>query len=175
MRSVYLICLAVSFIILLLNLLGDLLEGVHDFFDLFIDIDFFDLDLSFLPFSGASICAGLLLFGGVGLLTDRLSVAALSGLIVSLGVQQLYLRMKKVDSSVSSRDELYQCTGVIVNAILPEGTGVVAFTKQNGTSSTYPCKFEYPKLRVEQGTKVKLLKFEGEVAIVTYEAEPEDL
>lgn len=184
MNTAYTVCMVIGIAIPLCSLiLGSLLEfldgvfeSASDFlegldFDLSIDIG--DTSICLIPVSMQSICAGLLLFGTVGKIVFNgenyimANVAAvLSGYVAAAAVQTLIHRLKKVDNSPRSQNELLMCDTTITNTIPVGGYGSVSIKTDKGATLSYPAKAQDPSETIRQDTSVHIIYFEKNVAIV---------
>lgn len=186
MDRVYNICMLIGFSIPLLTLifgeLGDLFDGLFDGLsglfdsldiDLDFDIDIGDASFSIFPFSIQSICAGLLVFGGVGKMVNKGDnmvfanvVAAAVGYLIAILIQTLIRRLKKVEHTTYKKEELMLFDAKVVNTIVAGGFGSISVSTYDGITSTYPAKAEDKKEALRQGTVVEIIRFEKNVAIV---------
>lgn len=169
MRDAYIICMVVGFLLLALSVLGEFFESIGGALEAALNIDFdfdIDVDLAFLPLSGVSICAGLITFGGCGLLIHNVWIALACGYGVAMLVQTGIRRLKKVKNEAMDRSELYFCDAKIINTVLPGGLGTVEFDNIKGTATTFVCRSEDRTEQLKQNTEVVLVDFDGEVAIV---------
>lgn len=165
MRDIYIICMVIGFLLLSLSVLGEFLENVTGAVEAFLNFDF-DIDLNFLPISGVSICTGLIAFGGLGLLFDHIILAVVIGYGAAMAVQTVIRRLKRVENEAMNREELYLCDGKIINTVLPGGLGTVEFDNIKGIATTFVCRNTDPSRELKQNTIVKLVEFDGEVAVV---------
>lgn len=174
----------VGFLIPLITLVfGGLFDGVLDGIDWLdgitsIDLDFGidvgDFDICFLPFSIQSICAGLLVFGAVGkvleggaLTTIAVTLIAVAvGYVVAVLVQTMIRRLKKVENTTYSTDQLLLYDAKVVNTIVKGGFGSISITTNDGITSTYPAKAEDPNAVIRQNSLVNVVEFRNNVAIV---------
>lgn len=184
MDRAYTICMIVGIGIPLLSLLlgqitdiidgffdgiSGMLEGLH--FDLNIEIG--DMHLSLLPFSVQSICAGLLVFGAVGKMLIHKSnqvlciiIAVVLAYLVAIIIQSLIHKLKKIEHTTYTKEQLLLFDAKIVNTIVPGGFGSVSITTLDGITTSYPAKSSIPNEGIRQDTKVRVLYFEKNVAIV---------
>lgn len=183
MDTVYTVCMIIGFGIPLVTLVfGSLLDGVLDGIDwldglteadLSFGIDVGDFEVCFLPFSVHSICAGLLVFGAAGKVLDgRFTVAAVIAIAVGIGytvsilVQTLIHRLKKVENTTYSTEQLMLYDAKVINTIVKGGFGSISITTTDGITTNYPAKAENPEISIKQGTIVSLVSFEKNLAIV---------
>lgn len=166
MRDTYIICTVIGLLLLLLSVFGELLEGAIHGFEALCNLDCFNIDIGFVPFSGVAICFGLVVFGCVGIMSDNIVMSGILGYGSAMIIQTALKKLKKDDSEAISRESLYLCKGKIINAILPNGIGKVEFEHPKGGCLTYPCKYIDKETKIAQGTEVMLEKFDGELAIV---------
>lgn len=186
MEKIYITCMALGIGIPLLSLvLGsvfDLFDGLFDGISNFLDgleidfdlsLDIGDAHICFIPVSLQSICAGLLLFGTVGLIVYNgnnliiANVAAVpAGYVAAAVVQTLIHRLKKIDHSPVSKDDLLLCDTVVTNTIIAGGYGAVSIRTDDGTNLSYPAKSYEPTEEIRQNTVVNIIKFDGNTAIV---------
>lgn len=167
MRDIYIICMVIGFLLLLLSVLGEFLESLTGALEAFLNFDFdLDVDLDFLPLSGVSICTGLIAFGGIGLLFNHVIIAIAAAYAAAMVIQTIIRRLKRVENEAMSREELYLCDGKIINTVLPGGLGTVEFDNIKGIATTFVCRNTNTKEELKQNTAVKLVEFDGEVAVV---------
>lgn len=175
MEKVYTVCMAIGIGIPLLSLivsgLGDIFEGLH--FDWDFSIDIGDSSISILPVSMQSICAGLLIYGTIGkmiyngengLLVNVIGIAG--GYLVAIVVQTFIRRLKKVEHTTHSKEQLLLYDGKVVNTILMGGFGSVSVTTLDGITGIYPAKAENKEEIIKQGTIVSIVRFENNTMIV---------
>lgn len=165
MERVYITCMLIGFLLLILSAAGEVLEHITGAFEFIVHGDA-DFDFAFLPISGVSICAGLITFGGIGLLLHIPLLAALCGYLAAVAVQTVIRKLKKVKNESMERDELFLCDGIIINTVLPDGLGTVEFNNIKGSSTTFACRGVNRQEKLKQNTLVKLTAFDGEIAIV---------
>lgn len=185
MEKVYTICMIIGFVIPLImflmgsvlhvfNEFGDVLEGISDGFDFSFEIG--DTCVSFLPLSVHSICAALLVFGTVGkmmfhgnnLILTNVAAAA-GGYLAAVGIQTFINRLKKVDHSTYSTEQLLLFDAKVVNTIIPGGFGSISITTPDGNTRTYPAKCIDSSVRIGSSAKVVIDHFEQNVAFVREE------
>lgn len=184
MDRAYTICMLVGIGIPLLSLLiGQITDAIDGIFDglsgmlegLHIDlnIEIGDMHLYLLPFSIQSICAGLLVFGAVGKMLIHKSnqllciiIAVVLGYLVAIIIQSLIHKLKKIENTTYSKEQLLLFDAKIVNTIVPGGFGSVSITTLDGITTSYPAKAAVPTEGIRQDTKVRILYFEKNVAIV---------
>ena len=164
MRDIYIICMVIGFLLLSLSVLGEFLENVSGALEAFLNFDF-DIDLNFLPISGVSICTGLITFGGMGLLFNSLIPAIVIGYAAAMAVQMVIRRLKRVENEAMNREELYLCDGKIINTVLAGGLGTVEFDNIKGIATTFVCRSTDASEVLKQNTVVKLVEFDGEIAV----------
>lgn len=165
MRDIYIICMVVGFLLLSLSVLGEFLESVSGALDALLNFDF-EFELNFLPLSGVSICTGLITFGGIGLLFQNAIIATAVCYAAAMAVQTVIRRLKRVKNEAMNREELYLFDGKIINTVLPGGLGTVEFDNIKGIATTFVCRNEDRTKELRQNTIVKLVKLDGEVAVV---------
>lgn len=165
MRDMYIICIVIGFLLLSLSVLGEFLESVSGAMEAFLNFDI-NVDLNFLPISGVSICTGLIAFGGLGLLSGNLILALIIGYGAAMAVQTVIRRLKRVKNEAMNREELYLCDGKIINTVLSGGLGTVEFDNIKGIATTFVCRGVDSSAVLKQNTVVKLVEFDGEIAIV---------
>lgn len=186
MQKVYTVCIAIGLAIPLFSLVlgglgdffGGLFEGVSnlfDGFDLHFDptIDLGDTSLSIFPFSLQSICAGLLMFGAIGKLfynsTNILWVnitAGVIGYIMAMLMQTFIKKLKKVEHTTYSKEELLLFDAKVINTIKAGAYGSISVTTYDGITTSYPAKAEDTNKIIKQDTIVVIKRFEKNVAIV---------
>lgn len=165
MERAYITCMLIGFLLLILSAAGEFLENLTGAFETVLHADA-DFDFAFLPLSGVSICAGLIAFGGLGLLIRNPWLAAACGYLAAMAVQTVIRKLKKVKNEAMEREELYLCDGLIINTVLPGGLGSVEFDNIKGISTTFVCRSVNKEEKLKQNTIVKLVEFDGEIAVV---------
>lgn len=184
MERAYTICMIIGIGIPLLSLiLGQITNIIDGFFDglsgmfesLHIDlnIEIGNMHLCLLPFSVQSICAGLLVFGALGKMLIHKSnqilsiiIAVAFGYLVAIIVQTLIHKLKQIEHTTYSKEQLLLFDAKIVNTIIPGGFGSVSITTLDGITTSYPAKSVVSTEGIRQDTKVRVLYFEKNVAIV---------
>lgn len=184
MDRAYTICIIIGIGIPLISLvLGQITDIIDGFFDgitgmlegLHIDlnIELGNVHLCLLPFSVQSICAGLLVFGAVGKMLIHKSNQVLSIIIalvlaylIAIVIQTLIHKLKKIENTTYSKEQLILFDAKIVNTIALGGFGSVSITTLDGITTSYPAKSVVPSEGIRQDTKVRVLYFEKNVAIV---------
>lgn len=184
MERAYTICMIIGIGIPLLSLiLGQITNIIDGFFDglsgmfesLHIDlnIEIGNMQLCLLPFSVQSICAGLLVFGALGKMLIHKSnqilsiiIAVAFGYLVAIIVQTLIHKLKQIEHTTYSKEQLLLFDAKIVNTIIPGGFGSVSITTLDGITTSYPAKSVVSTEGIRQDTKVRVLYFEKNVAIV---------
>lgn len=184
MDTVFTVCMVIGFVIPLITLVfGSLFDGVLDGLswldsitsvDLDFGIDFGDFDICFLPFSVQSICAGLLVFGAAGKVLEGgvlataavIAIAVVFGYVVAVLVQTLIRRLKRVENTTYSTDELLLYDAKVVNTIVKGGFGSISITTNDGITTNYPAKAEDPDIVIRQNSLVNVVEFQNNVAIV---------
>ena len=63
-------------------------------------------------------------------------------------------------------NELYLCDGRIINTVLAGGLGTVEFDNIKGIATTFVCRSTDASEVLKQNTVVKLVEFDGEIAVV---------
>lgn len=165
MERAYITCMLIGFLLLILSVAGEFLENFASAFEFVLHADA-DFDFAFLPISGVSICAGLIAFGGLGLMLHNPWIAGGLGYLAAVGVQTVIRKLKKVKNEAMEREELYLCDGTIINTVLPHGLGTVEFDNIKGFSATFACRGVDREKKLKQNTIVRLVEFDGEVAVV---------
>ena len=184
LERAYTVCMIIGFCIPLCSLvLGSVLEifdglfdGISSLFDgleLDFTLDIGDLDICIIPFSLQSICAGLLVFGTVGkvvyngenLLFANV-MAAVGGYVAAMVIQTLIRRLKRVDGSPQSKEQLQFSDAKVTNTIVAGGFGAISITKNDGTTLSYPAKAVDSTEMIRQETPVYIIRFDKNVAIV---------
>ncbi|WP_310602062.1 hypothetical protein [Anaerosporobacter sp.] len=184
MEKTYTICMIIGIgIPLIYLLLGQITDIIYGFFDgisgmfegLHVDFNFEigDMHVSLLPFSIQSICAGLLVFGAVGKMLIHkenqvlcIVIAVALGYLMAIVVQTLIHKLKKIENTTYTKEELLLFDAKIVNTIIPGGFGSVSITTLDGITTSYPAKSANTLEGIRQDTKVKVLYFEKNIAIV---------
>ncbi len=184
MDTVFTVCMVIGFVVPLITLVfGSLFDGVLDGIswldglnglDLDFDIDIGGFDVCFLPFSVQSICAGLLVFGAAGKVLEGGALTAVTvviiavamGYLVAVVVQTLIKRLKDVENTTYSTDQLLLYDAKVVNTIVKGGFGSISITTNDGITSTYPAKAQNPETVIRQDSVVSILEFQDNVAIV---------
>lgn len=179
MEKVYLICIGIGFLIPLFSfVLGRLFdffdgisEGLFDGFDFSIEIG--DTDLCFLPFSLYSVCAGLLLYGAIGMTfyngTNALMVniiAGIAGYLIAVMIQTIIHRLKKVENTTISMEQLLLYDAKVIHTILANSYGSISVTTMDGITTSYPARAEDKDTVIRQNTIVSIVRFDKNVAIV---------
>lgn len=175
MHNAYIICMAIGLIIPCLSLI---LGGIGDFFD-GLDLDFdFDFDIgdtsiSFLPCSIQSICAGLLGFGATGLMLEGKysllwvnMIAGVIGYVVAIIIHAIIRKLKKVENTTYSQEELLLFDAKVVNTIVKGGFGAISIVTGDGVSVNFPAKAVDATLVIKQNEIVTIQYFEKNVAFV---------
>lgn len=75
-------------------------------------------------------------------------------------------RLKRVENEAMNREELYLCDGKIINTVLAGGLGTVEFDNIKGIATTFVCRSTDASEVLKQNTVVKLVEFDGEIAVV---------
>ena len=183
-ERVYTTCMIIGITVPLISLvlgsISDVLESIFDgIFNLFdgLHLDFRveigDASICLIPISVQSICAGLLIFGGAGrlvyngdnlLLTNVVSIGG--GYIAAVAIQTLIKRLKNVEHTTYSQEELLLFDATVVNKIIAGGYGSISVKTYNGIASSYPAKAENPKEEIRQDTVVSIVRFDKNTAIV---------
>lgn len=162
------------------NLLDGLFDGISSFFDglnIDLSIDIGDASICILPFSIQSICAGLLVFGAVGKMllhkgvTFCLIVAIIVGYLVAVLVQTMIHKLRKIENTTYSKEQLLLFDTKVVNTIKAGKFGSVSITTLDGITTSYPAKAKDPLIEIRQETKVQVLFFDKNVAIVEIDDE----
>ncbi|MBQ7432473.1 MAG: hypothetical protein IJV50_03290 [Lachnospiraceae bacterium] len=187
MEKVYFICMLIGFLVpLFLLLFGSVLHvlngienvfsGLFDGIDGGLDVDIGDTCVSLLPFSVHSISGALLTFGVVGQLIYNGSnlllanvIAAVSGYVIAVMIQSLIRRLKKEEHTTYATKELLLFEAEVINTIVEGGYGSICIRTPDGVSRTYPAKAAEKTLRLAARTAVRVVRFEGNVAIVEEE------
>ncbi|WP_066720020.1 hypothetical protein [Clostridium sp. Marseille-P299] len=181
MDRVYTICVAIGFGIPLLSLvLGkvfDFLDGIFDgIFDLLnfdFSFDIGDTSVCFLPFSIQSICGGLLIYGTVGKLFYNghnaviVNIIAVGlGYLIAVILQTMIHKLKKVENTTISMEQLLLYDAKVINTIVANGYGSISVTTLDGITSSYPAKAEEKDVSIKQDSIVSIVRFEKNIAIV---------
>ncbi len=189
MEKTYTICMIIGFgipcllflvgnVFHVLQDLGDLLDGIFDGIldDLDCGIDIGDTNISFLPLSIHSLCAGLLIFGTIGktmfrgdnlILTNVIGIGC--GYLAAVILQTLIRRLKKVEHGTYSTEHMTMFDAKVVNTIVPGGFGSISITTPDGNTRTYPAKCTDSTVRIPTATKVVIDHFEHNIAFVREE------
>lgn len=179
MEKVFLICCIIGCGIPLLTLLfsgiADAFDGVFDFLDFDFDAGFEigDTTVCLLPLSINSICTGLLIYGLLGTFLyrgDNLWVVNLVGIgfayLAAVVVQTLIRKLRKVEHTTYSKEQLILFDAKVINTIVEGGFGSISVSSYDGITNTYPAKAENPKERINQDTIVTIVEFQDKLAIV---------
>lgn len=157
------------------NLLDGLFDGISSIFDglnIHLSLDIGNASICFLPFSVQSICAGLLVFGAIGKmllhkgLTFCLVVAIVLGYLVSVIVQTMIQKLKNIEHTTYSKEQLLLFDAKVINTIKAGKFGSISITTLDGITTNYPAKAKDPLVEIRQDRKVQVLFFEKNVAIV---------
>lgn len=177
MDKVYTVCIGVGFIIPLLSLIlgkvSDVFDGIFDGFDFNPSFEIGDTSLCFLPFSIHSICSGLLLYGAVGktfyngnnAITVNI-IAGVLGYLIAVIIQTFMYRLKKVENTTVSMEQLLLYDAKVINTIIANGYGSISITTMDGITSSYPAMAEQKDVQIRQDTIVSIVRFEKNIAIV---------
>ena len=184
MDNVFTVCMIIGFVVPLITLIfGTLLDGLFEgiewldsitSFDIDFGFDIGDFEICFLPFSIHSICAGLLIFGATGKLLSEgslsdkvlLIITITAGYIAAVLVQSLIKRLKKVENTTYSEEQLIGFTAKVVNTIVKGGYGSISISTADGITTTYPAKAKDPESVIKQDTIVTVVEFQKNIAIV---------
>ena len=184
MEKVYTICMVIGITVPLVMLIfhglfdaldgaGDAVSSVLDGLLIDFDLDIGDTSIGLLPLSIHSICAGLLLFGTCGrliyrgdnlVLTNVISVAA--GYVAAVIVHTFIKKLKKVENTTYSKEQLLLFDAKVVNTILPGSFGSISVSTFDGITNSFPAKAEDPHETIRQDEIVSIVRFERNVAIV---------
>lgn len=187
MEKVYFVCMLIGFLVpLFLLLFGSVLHvlngienafsGLFDGIDAGLHVEIGDTCVSLLPFSIHSISGALLTFGVVGQLVYDGSnlllanvLAAAGGYVVAVMIQSLIRRLKKEEHTTYATNELLLFEAEVINTIVEGGYGSICIRTPDEVSRTYPAKAAEQTVRLAARTPVRILRFEGNVAIVEEE------
>ena len=174
MERMFMICLGIGMLIPLLSLVFGFIDMSVDFIslDLF-DIDLGDFDVDFLPLSGNSICMGLVIFGSVGWTLTNFSdnrtfvviIALISAYIASVITQSIIKRLKRYSSEPKDMIDAVSKTGVVVNAIMPNGYGSVRIDMGQDSAIVMPATAK-EGAGIEQDVIVEILGIDNHVVVV---------
>lgn len=135
-----------------------------------------DSVVSLLPVSVQGICAGLLVFGTAGRLFAAEQpwwIALLAALILgcagAVGVDTLTYHLKKTERTSHTAEELMAQGARVLNTIKPGNWGTVEITTPDGVTGVYTARAAGDTDRIKSGQKVRLLRFEGDAAVVDRE------
>ncbi|MDU4977673.1 MAG: hypothetical protein E6X19_33735, partial [Hungatella hathewayi] len=92
--------------------------------------------------------------------------ALVVGYAAAMAVQMVIRRLKRVENEAMNREELYLCDGRIINTVLAGGLGTVEFDNIKGIATTFVCRSTDASEVLKQNTVVKLVEFDGEIAVV---------
>lgn len=177
----YLVCMVIGLVIPVFSLVADFLDGCADLISVdldFLDLDIGDVQLSLLPLSINSICAGLLVFGGIGYLMQKGSVmgilwinviAVASGYLVAVIVQTMIRQLKRVEHPAYKEEELLLSDAKVINRIPADGLGSVSIELPGSSSVSYPAK-SYNQQMIPQNTMVEVVEIQGGIVV----ARPKD-
>ena len=166
MITLYWYCLGLGLIALLLGLI---LDGISDLFQ---GLTFFDIHFDFLPgilpLSPLQICAFLVGFGGMGITTIsyihlHLILSILSGLILSYSTNLLLSKLRRVDSSTLTPNDIIGLEGKVIVTIFEGGIGSVSLNTKVGKISYSAQSNHY----IKQGTYVKVIDMKNSLLIVS--------
>lgn len=154
-------CLVIGLFLLLISLL---LDGLGDLFQ---GLSFFDIHFNFLPgilpLSPLQICAFLVGFGGMGMISDSILFAILFGLFLAYGTHIIVDKLKKANYGIIIRYDLLGRKGKVITTIFKDGIGNVSIDTRNGQFS-YPAKSNHT---IQEGKFVQIIGIQGETLIVT--------
>jgi hypothetical protein len=158
MATVYFNCIAFGITILVLTFIFDFLDDIIPDIDLF-DFELFDFDIVLLPISMRSICAGLVIFGSLGLLFYKPLGVLISSIIgIACGylfavIYSSFVKwLKKHQSLADSLDSYINYDCIVTQSILNGGIGEILVNKPNSASMSIPAISE-SGVTIEQGTK----------------------
>lgn len=171
----------IGIVIPLFSLVADFVDGFcdllsFDFLDIDIDIGD-DLQLSLLPLSINSICAGLLIFGGAGWLLNYITgltvlvvniIAGVMGYIVAIVIQTMIKKLKRVENTTLSEDQLLLNKAKVINRIPEDGLGAISVELPNSSSVSYPARSS-EGISIPQETIVEIIEINKGIAIVQSE------
>ncbi len=180
MEKVYMLCLGLGIGI---PLAGLVLDGIFDgLFDLLDIWEGFDLAphtgwghgaICLLPLSMLSICGGLLFFGASGLLLPAgwnargiFGLSLVIGYLAALGFQNIIIRLRRVENTTLSTEQLLLFDAKVIHKIQPNGFGAISVSTFDGITTSYPAKAAQPDWGIPQDVLVRIVRFDGNVAIV---------
>ncbi len=184
MEKIYLACIVIGIVIPLFSLVADFIDGFCDLlsFD-FLDIDIGDdLQVSLLPLSINSICAGLLFFGGTGWLLNYSTnltllivniIAGVIGYLIAIIIQTMIKKLKRIENTTLSEEQLLLNKAKVINKIPEDGLGAISIELPNSSSVSYPAKSR-EGISIPQETVVEIIEINNGIAIVQSEKWLED-
>ena len=181
MEKVYTICVAIGFGIPFLSfvfgkifdLFDGIFDGIFDFFNFDFSFEIGDTSVSFLPFSIQSICGGLLIYGTIGkifytgnnaILVNM--IAGAFGYLIAIILQTFINKLKKVENTTISMEQLLLYDAKVINTIVANGYGSISVTTLDGITSSYPAKAEEGSISIRQDSIVSIVRFDKNIAIV---------
>lgn len=133
-------------------------------------------EVCFLPVSLQGIGAGLLAFGVAGRLVSSgnpwwtgVLAGIPAGYLTAAAAETLVWRLWKTEHTLHPAEELLKQAGFAVSRIRPGRWGTVSITTPDGIMGFYSAKTEKDGQTISSGTKVKLLRFEGNYVVVSPE------
>lgn len=171
MYKLYLFTFVISLLLLFVSVV---ISGISDLFQGLSTLDFHvgdggsDALSSFLPFSPLEICGFCVGFGGIGLLTYKITslhlvFAIIAGFAISLPIKWLLRALRKVDSSTLSDIDLIGLTGTVVVTIFKDSVGSISLNTKVG-KITYSAKSNKD---ISQGTPIKVIDIVNHTLIVS--------
>ena len=97
-------------------------------------------------------------------LTNVISVAA--GYVAAVIVHTFIKKLKKVENTTYSKEQLLLFDAKVVNTILPGSFGSISVSTFDGITNSFPAKAEDPHETIRQDEIVSIVRFERNVAIV---------
>lgn len=174
MEQMFMVCLGIGILIPLLSLVFGFIDMSVDFIslDLF-DIDLGDFDIDFLPLSGNSICMGLVIFGSVGWTLTGISnnntfiiaVSLISAYIAAVITQSIIKWLKRYSAEPKDMIDAVGKTGIVVNAIMPDGYGSVRIDMGQDSAIVMPAMSK-DGAEIEQNAVVEILEINNHTVIV---------
>lgn len=181
MDRVYTICVAIGFGIPLLSfvlgkvfdLFDGIFEGIFESLNFDFSFEIGDTSVCFLPFSIQSICGGLLIYGTTGKLfyngNNAMVVNIIAGglgYLIAVILQTMIHKLKKVENTTISMEQLLLYDAKVINTILANGYGSISVTTLDGITSSYPAKAEESDISIKQDSIVSIVRFDKNIAIV---------
>ncbi|HEX3076337.1 MAG TPA: hypothetical protein VHQ24_05690, partial [Lachnospiraceae bacterium] len=93
------------------------------------------------------------------------------GYLIAVVVQTMIRKLRNIEYTTYSKEQLILFDAVVINAILPGKYGRISIQTYEGITTSYPAKAEDSTVRINQDTKVRVVRFDRNVAIVQEDIE----